>query len=180
MPPRPPELKPRQRARIDPRNPYEIVAVDLARRIESGELRTGDPAPTADELIARHGIATSTARRAVALVKDWGLLVSHGHGRPRVTTRHATPATASDGEASAAPNDARFWFVVVRGPAGALSAPRMVRASLDDPETFRRHLAGIARAEDPTLPNGAEWIGDYEIEIRATAADEPTAILRWG
>jgi integrase len=52
---------------------HELVAVDLADRIESGELEPGTPAPTADELIARHGVAVSTVRRAVALVKEWGL-----------------------------------------------------------------------------------------------------------
>ena len=72
-PVRPQELASAQRARTDPRHPYEAVAADIARRVESGELRGGEPAPTADELAVEHGVSVSTARRAVALARDWGV-----------------------------------------------------------------------------------------------------------
>lgn len=183
MPQRPAAVEPQRRTRTEPRSPYEIIAADLADRIERGELATGAPAPTAEDLATRHEVAVSTARRAVSLVKEWGLLVNDGH-RPRVVA--VAPAVPLSPVPSApvhpAPVDAQFWSVTVRGAAGALSAPRMVRASLADPESFRCHLVGIARAEWPslTLSHEAEWIGEHEIDVRAPGADTPAAILRWG
>lgn len=41
MPTRPEEIAPRIRARTDPRHPYEVVAADLARRVDEGELTPG-------------------------------------------------------------------------------------------------------------------------------------------
>ena len=73
------------------------------------------------------------------------------------------------------------WAVRLRGPNGLHSAPRLVRASLDDPDTFRPHLVGIARIEVPELPAVAtEWISGYELEVRRPANDgPPVAVLRW-
>jgi integrase len=181
MPQRPVEMTPRARARIDPRNPYESVAVAIARRIEAGELAPGAPAPTAKELIKQHGIALSTARRAVGLVKEWGLLVNDGHGRPRVTAPPEESPAVSQPTASVTTEttEARFWSVTVRGPDGERFSPRLVRASLDDPESFRVHLLGIVRGDVPDLPVGTAWVSDYEVEVRDPRATEPACILRW-
>lgn len=178
MPQRPTAADRDSRQRTEPRSPYEIVAADLARRIERGELAAGVAAPTAEELATRHEVAVSTARRAMTLVKKWGLLVNDGHGRSRVA---AVTQGAALPPAPAASLDTQFWSVTVRGAHGALSAPRMVRASLADPESFRRHLVGIARAEWPALTTAreTEWIGEHEIDVRVPGADAPTAILRW-
>ena len=181
MPQRPAEMTPRARARIDPRNPYELVAVAIARSIESGELAAGTPAPTADELIKQHGVGLSTARRAVALVKEWGLLVNDGHGRPRVTAPPGESPAVSQPTASPTTGtaEARFWSVTVRGPDGGRFSPRLIRASLDDPESFRVHLVGIVRGEVPDLPGETGWVSDYEVEVRDPRAAEPACILRW-
>jgi integrase len=72
MPPRPVELPDAQRVRRQPRYRYEVVAAKVADRIERGELKAGSLAPTAAELCAEHEVAIVTARRAVALLKDWG------------------------------------------------------------------------------------------------------------
>lgn len=185
MPRRPVEVEARLRARTDPRSPYEVVAVQLARSIELGDLEPGEPAPTANELVTQHGVSISTARRAVALVKEWGLLVNDSHGRPRVAVAQAEPVPDSPEPVAVhqpvpTAEGSQFWSVVVRGPDGVRSAPRLVNASLDDPESFRGHLVGIALAEVPTLAPDAAWIGDYEIEVRDPRAAEPAAILRWG
>lgn len=181
MPQRPPDMAPRERARIDPRNPYEVVAVGIARRIDSGELAPGTPAPTAKELIAQHPIAVSTARRAVALLKEWGLLVNDGHGRPRVVAVGASaPLVGVEAPTTPIGGQARFWSVTVRGPDGKRFESRLVHATIDDPESFRAHLVGIARGECPNLPAEASgWISEYEVEIRDPRSDETATILRW-
>jgi integrase len=52
-----------------------------------GELTPGSVAPTAAELVAAHDVSVATARRAVALAKEWGVLVNDSHGRPHVAVR---------------------------------------------------------------------------------------------
>jgi integrase len=81
MPARPAVLAPLERARLDPRSPYEVVAVDLAGQISSGVLAVGDLVPTAEDLAVRYTVAVSTARRAVALLVQWEPVLRVGNGR---------------------------------------------------------------------------------------------------
>jgi hypothetical protein len=61
MPSRPEKLTLLERARLDPRSPYEVVAADLANRIHRRALPPGDLVPAAEDLAAQHGVAVSTA-----------------------------------------------------------------------------------------------------------------------
>jgi hypothetical protein len=58
-----------------------------------------------------------------------------------------------------------------------------VQASIDNPESFRSHLVGIARIEEPSETDaGEQWIEKYELEVRklGTGENSPAfAILRW-
>lgn len=53
--------------------------------------------------------------------------------------------------------------------------------SLADPSTFRAHLLGIARMEDPETAGGGEgWIGHYEIEVVPLASpNQDPMVVRW-
>lgn len=67
-----------------PRGPYELIAAQLRDDIETGRLKPGDELPTVVELTEAHGVAAGTAHRAIALLKDEGLIeVSRGR-RARV------------------------------------------------------------------------------------------------
>jgi integrase len=180
------ELASAQRARTDPRHPYEAVAADIARRVKSGELRVGEPAPTADELAAEHGVSVSTARRAVALARDWGVVVHDGVGRPRVGIVTPPPSPLGvDPPAQAAPHlpdgPAVYRSVTVIRSGGGKFAPRTVRGDVSEPDSFRRHLVGILKSEAPLGRDGSEeeWIGDYELQVSALGSDVVTAIFRW-
>ena len=62
---------------IDPTGkvpPYRQVAGILAAKIESGEYPRGSRIPTESELVDAYEIARSTARRAVALLREQGLI----------------------------------------------------------------------------------------------------------
>ena len=64
-------------AAIDPTGkvpPYRQVAEILAARIASGEYPRGSRIPTESELVDAYEIARSTARRAVALLREQGLI----------------------------------------------------------------------------------------------------------
>ena len=55
-------------------SPYELIADQLRRAIEAGELRPGDALPTLTELAAGHQVSAGTAHRAMAVLKAEGLV----------------------------------------------------------------------------------------------------------
>lgn len=63
---------------IDPLSPvprYRQVAGLIRARIESGELRPGDPIPSQNWIIQNYGVARQTAHNALRLLVDEGLVV---------------------------------------------------------------------------------------------------------
>lgn len=57
------------------------IADDLRQRIEAGELSPGDRLPSERELAERHSAARNTARQAIGLLAESGLVVAeHGRG----------------------------------------------------------------------------------------------------
>ena len=62
-----------------PRSPYEKVAASLRDAIASGRWASGEQLPTVAELAATHTVSVGTAHRAIALLRDEGLVeVSRG------------------------------------------------------------------------------------------------------
>ncbi|MGH3922117.1 MAG: winged helix-turn-helix domain-containing protein [Pseudonocardiaceae bacterium] len=62
-----------------PRGPYEVIASTLREQIHDGRLTPGDLLPTMSELATAHTVCTATVHRAVALLRDEGLIhVSRG------------------------------------------------------------------------------------------------------
>jgi DNA-binding GntR family transcriptional regulator len=67
-----PEINPRA---AEP--PYRQIAAWLRGRIEAGEYRPGeDPLPSEKDLVGMFGVARDTARRAVQVLRDEGLVVT--------------------------------------------------------------------------------------------------------
>ena len=66
--------------KINPRAaepPYRQIAAWLRARIEAGEFRPGiDPLPSEKEIQELFEVARDTARRAVAVLRDEGLVVT--------------------------------------------------------------------------------------------------------
>ncbi|MGW6527431.1 GntR family transcriptional regulator [Streptomyces venezuelae] len=61
--------------------PSRRIADDLRRRIESGELSSGDKLPSERALADEYGAARNTAREAVRILREQGLVTSkHGSG----------------------------------------------------------------------------------------------------
>lgn len=60
--------------------PSRQVAATLRAAIERGDLAPGDKLPSERELAATHGVARNTAREAVRLLVEAGLVTAH-HGR---------------------------------------------------------------------------------------------------
>ncbi len=181
MPPRPIEVDETERQQISPRQPYERVAASLRQRILSGDIPDGVRLPLEQEVCAEHQVSVSTARRATALLRSWGLLGPTGR---RVTAPRAAPATPTNRgapivNAPEVKTPTTLWSVTLRGPGGRYP-PRVVSGSSADPDAFRPHLVGIARMEAPEIADdGEEWIGRFELEIAEVGSDQPTLTLRW-
>ena len=61
---------------VRPTPVYQQLATILRARIESGYLAPNRPIPSETALQQEHGVARGTARRAVALLRDEGLVVT--------------------------------------------------------------------------------------------------------
>ncbi len=55
---------------------YRQIAGIIKRRIERGELEPSRPIPSEVQMEQEFGVARATARRAVALLREWGLVVT--------------------------------------------------------------------------------------------------------
>jgi len=71
-------------AKTDPSSPRERLAADLRNRILAGEFPPGSHLPGVKQLAATHSIAPSTAHRALALLKDWGMIAGEAGERATV------------------------------------------------------------------------------------------------
>jgi GntR family transcriptional regulator len=61
---------------------YRQVAQAVRDAIERGELRSGDPVPSAKTLSQEHGVSVETARKSLRLVASEGLIVRVSPGLP--------------------------------------------------------------------------------------------------
>lgn len=71
--------QPHERARREREPPYLRIAADMRQKINDGEWLPGEQIPSLDDLSKEHTVSRVTARKAVLLLIDEGLLET----RPR-------------------------------------------------------------------------------------------------
>ncbi len=110
-------IMPRPVAAQQLRGPYEKIAASLRDDIRAGRLQPGDQLPTVAELAVAHTVAVGTAHRAMALLKDVGLI--------EVTRGHRATVAAAAFPASAAPHcsASQQSAVATAAPASRITAP---------------------------------------------------------
>jgi integrase len=91
MPTRPDVVTPTM-IEIDPVSRHEEIAVTLRDRIMNGVIAPGLPIASMKQLAVEHAVSVSTARQAVSLLAEWGL-VDVGTGR-RTLVRRLSPRQA--------------------------------------------------------------------------------------
>ncbi|MBO8194370.1 GntR family transcriptional regulator [Streptomyces oryzae] len=101
--------------------PYARIAAELRRRIADGELAPGDRVPSTRQLAREWHVALATATKALAALRQDGLV----EARPRVGTVVA-PRRRSHAPAAGRPTD---------GPGRELSRERIVRAAIGIADT---------------------------------------------
>ena len=55
--------------------PYRAISAALRERIEAGEWLPGEQIPSVRQLAEQYGVAIGTARRALTVLRDEGLIV---------------------------------------------------------------------------------------------------------
>jgi DNA-binding GntR family transcriptional regulator len=69
----------------DPRRTYRWVSADLRQRIDAGEWLSDQQLPTLEELAEHYSVSVTTARKAVGVLAEAGLVeVIHGYGVFRI------------------------------------------------------------------------------------------------
>ena len=64
-----------------PQPPYRLVSAALRERVEAGEWLPGEQLPTMREIAEQYGVSLATARKAVSVLAEEGLVtVTPGWG----------------------------------------------------------------------------------------------------
>ena len=112
-------------------HPYERIADELRSRITSGQLAPGEPIPSARAITREWSVAVATASRALAVLRDEGLVIARPGlgtvvvGRP---TRTRRIRDVSDAEISA---DRVLAVAIDIADAEGLSAVSMRRIAIE-------------------------------------------------
>jgi AcrR family transcriptional regulator len=156
------------------------VAGALRQRIVSGSLRPGERVPSTRQLVRDFGVAMATATRALAVLRDEGLVVS----RPGSGTVVRTPDPPSRRVPRPPDRDLTTGRIVATGLAVAdgegLEAVSMRRLAAElgvAPMSLYRHLAGreelehllvraVFRAHPLPEPGPAGWRAKLELVSR--------------
>jgi DNA-binding GntR family transcriptional regulator len=56
--------------------PYRVVSAAVRQRVEAGEWLPGEQLPTVREIAEQYGVSIATARKALAVLAEDGLLVA--------------------------------------------------------------------------------------------------------
>ncbi len=117
---------------IDPssdRAVYKQIADHLRASIGRGRLREGDQLPSEAQLMSHYGVARMTARNALRLLLDEGLVVAeHGRG-VYVRARPPVRRLASDRFAQRHRKEGKAAFVVESEQAGASGQVDMIKVT---------------------------------------------------
>lgn len=176
MPARPavPQSAPIDIPSIEPKTPYEHVAVDLRDQILSGKLRAGLALPSVKHLGAAHGTSPSTAQRAINLLAEWGL-VEVNRGRrtfvtysPQSAAQTLPPIPIQPEPPTAIATERGIHDLVLRRLGTRVAAFR-AEADPSDAADLRQLLVGAIRRSGGVLAD----IGDYDLAVSLPGEAEP-------
>lgn len=165
---------PKDRAKVYPRAPFELIASQIRQEILSGHRQPGEAAPTVNELRQQHDVSAGTAHRALGLLKQWGLISETQRGRrPQILLTEA-PQTATT--SNSLPPDEESGTPQTGGSDGAAIMPLKLRllrlgaqikefstrADPSDSDQLHRLLTATAKRH----AGGDVDLLDYELEVR--------------
>ncbi|MFC7405762.1 GntR family transcriptional regulator [Georgenia alba] len=123
--------------------PSERIAASLREQIANGDLRAGDRVPSTRQLVRDWGVAMATASRALAILRDEGLVSAR--------TGSGTVVRGGRGAGAASLTRARILAVAIqiadREGLEAVSMRRLAGALKVAPMSLYRHVAGREELE---------------------------------
>ncbi|MEU8265456.1 TetR/AcrR family transcriptional regulator C-terminal domain-containing protein [Micromonospora sp. NPDC048999] len=112
--------------------PYRRIAGEIRRRITVGELRPGDPVPSARQLTREHGVAIATATKVLALLRDEGLVLTRpGAGTVVAPPRVAAPRARQSLDGTELSRERLVRTAIALADAGGLAAVSMRQLAAD-------------------------------------------------
>jgi integrase len=166
MPQRPVELEKAERARTAPRYPYEVVAVALAGQVTAGTLPIGSFLPPSADIAVAHGVSVSTAKRALLLARDWGLVERVGRNRLRVVDAISTAAPSSE-RATTEPGGEVLLDLVIRHRGTVVARFSSVVDHRSATELHQVLVDAVGR-----LGGDVRRLPEYEMDLRTAGKDE--------
>jgi DNA-binding transcriptional regulator YhcF (GntR family) len=131
--------------------PYLRVAAAIRQRIVSGALRPGERVPSTRQVVRDFGVAMATATRALAVLRDEGLVISRPGSGTVVRSPDAAPRRAArsrDGALTTGRIVAIGLTVADREGLEAVSMRRLAAELHVAPMSLYGHLAGREELED--------------------------------
>lgn len=130
-------MSPAPESKQDRRPPYQHAADELRRDILQGRIKPGEQMPSIRELQERFGVANMTARGALNVLRDEGLIYTI-HGRGSFVADHEAAGEFSVGYTPPA------WYLAKEGKAPSQAEQGEGRP--DDAEAARATLAEMLTA----------------------------------
>lgn len=157
--------------------PYLQVATALRRRITTGELRPGDRVPSTRKVVRDFGVAMATATKALAVLRDEGLVVARPGSGTVVRAPGPPRRRATDRELT---TDRIVAAAMAVADAEGLESLSMRRLAADlgvGPMSLYRHVAGrealelllvraVFRAHPLPEPGPPGWRAKLELVSR--------------
>src|SRR5215207_5681391 len=139
--------------------PYQRIADQVRRLIESGKLRAGDRAPSTRALVRDHGIAMATATKVLATLQQEGLV----HTRPGVGTvvgpaPRQPAASRSSGPSSHVRRHSSPSSPVPRSTSPSSPVPRQSSTGVSPSSALSRSSSRRV-SQRPAGPAGAHPVG---------------------
>ncbi len=139
---------------IDPasdRAVFRQIADHLRAAIARGRLAEGDQLPSEAQLMAHYGVARMTARNALRLLQDEGLITAeHGRG-VYVRSRPPVRRLASDRFAQRHRKEGKAAFIAESEQAGAEPAVDMIKVSRTVPPAEAASRLGLADNDEAVV-----------------------------
>jgi GntR family transcriptional regulator len=139
---------------IDPsgdRAVYKQIADHLREAIARGRLSEGEQLPSEAQLMAYYGVARMTARNALRLLQDEGLITAeHGRG-VYVRSRPPVRRLASDRFAQRHRKEGKAAFLAESEQVGAKPAVDMIKVTRGAPPADAAALLGLTGGEQAVI-----------------------------
>jgi DNA-binding transcriptional regulator YhcF (GntR family) len=130
--------------------PYQQIAAAIRQRITSGELRPGDRVPSTRQVVRDFGVAMATATRALAVLRDEGLVATRAGSGTVVRSPDPPPrrgGRAPDRELTTGRIVATALTVADAEGLDAVSMRRLAAELGVGPMSLYRHLSGREELE---------------------------------